>query len=443
MNKKFTWIAILIYLALAIFVLPKYTRPQQKSDATKLPPAQAAEQAYQQVRDEETAASSNKTKLAKAAANYKVKVVDKYSPSFLQKFSRKKAPDSLYAAKANLRIAIIQQYSFRDNKSIQAAQNGYKTIAKDYRDTDIGKDAELRMMALEKTNDKINSSSTMYKILDWTVGLTGKNPAYSYALALLIITVIFKLVTTPLSTMQFKSMREMQRIQPMIKELQVKYKDDQKVLGEKTMQLYKDQGVNPFASCLPILVQMPVLMLLYKMVKLYEYQFSFGKFLWIGSSLVDKFPGILAKNLAHQDIPLLVLYTVSMYISQKLTPVDPTQAEQQKIMAYTMPLMFGVMMYWWAMPSAFMLYWLFFNIVSTLHQYHVLRRPSQMSGGSSSGSGNGGGTIIEAVAEEPKRQVALSPGKANRRKKRYSKAKLDRQGTTSYPASGLRPQKSN
>lgn len=79
----------------------------------------------------------------------------------------------------------------------------------------------------------------------------------------------------------------MQKIAPLIKELQVKYKGDQKVIGEKTMELYKEHKINPFASCWPLLIQMPILFGLFYTIKYYEYQFALGKFLWIGSSLSD------------------------------------------------------------------------------------------------------------------------------------------------------------
>ena len=88
--------------------------------------------------------------------------------------------------------------------------------------------------------------------------LTGKKPGFSYWFAIIMLTVIIKLATTPLTKAQFKSMKEMQVIAPLIKEIQAKHKGDQKVIGEKTMELYKEHKINPFASCLPLLVQMPI-----------------------------------------------------------------------------------------------------------------------------------------------------------------------------------------
>jgi YidC/Oxa1 family membrane protein insertase len=161
-----------------------------------------------------------------------------------------------------------------------------------------------------------------------------------------------------------------------------------------------------------MLVQMPIMILLYTMVRYYQVQFSNGEFLWIGSSLAHKYPLIVAANLALPDKLMLVIYTISMFISQKLTVVDPAQAEQQKMMTYFMPIMFAVMFN--GFPSAFMLYWLLFNIVSTTQQYFMLR--PQKPGSNDSSGGNV--VVVEAVPETPK-SLPTNPGKARRRKKKF------------------------
>lgn len=275
-----------------------------------------------------------------------------------------------YAAQALLEKAIVLETKLGDEH--QAISTYNKLLDRfSPEKSQAAAEGRRRLAKLEREYDERNSKHTLYKIVDFFVALTGRNPNYSYALALLIITVIFKVITWPLSHAQFRSMKQMQRIQPMVKQIQEKYKDNQKEMGEKLMALYREQGVNPFASCLPLLVQLPVLWVLYYMVRLYQYQFAQGKFLWIGSRLAEKYPSIVGGNLSEPDIPLVILYVISMFISQRLTVVDPTQAEQQKIMAIVMPLMFGFLFY--SFPSAFMLYWLIFNIVSTAQQVMVLK----------------------------------------------------------------------
>jgi len=239
----------------------------------------------------------------------------------------------------------------------------------------VVKQAESLRAELARTIDKENSSHILYKILDSFVALTGRHK-YSYWIAVILITMLVKVVTWPLQHMQMKGMKQMQQVQPLIKELQKKYKDNKQELGPKVMELYKEHKVNPFASCLPLLVQMPVLWALYLTIRLYQFQFANGTFLWIGSSLSNITP-MIAHSLAERDIPLVVIYTISMYVTQKLTPVDPTQAEQQKMMSIMMPLMFGYMFgVMYEFPSAFMLYWLVFNLIQIVQQYYALRTPA-------------------------------------------------------------------
>src|SRR5205823_470420 len=115
---------------------------------------------------------------------------------------------------------------------------------------------------------------------------------------------------------------------------------------------------NPFASCLPLLIQMPIMWGLYSAIRLYDYHFGEGYFLWVNPTVHRMFPDVVAPNLGRPDLLLLILYVISMFISQKLTPVDPQAEESARMMQVTMPLMFGVMMYVWGLPSAFIFYWL-------------------------------------------------------------------------------------
>lgn len=230
--------------------------------------------------------------------------------------------------------------------------------------------------------NRLNSKDWKYQILDFFVGLTGRSPTFSYWFAIIVITVIVKIILTPLTHAQLKSMKEMQKVGPLIKEIQQKYKGDQKTIGEKTMALYKEHNINPFASCLPMLLQLPLTLGLYYMMKSYEFEFAKGTFLWIGSSLshMTSFPvpfslgqlsWVTAKNLAEPDFIILVLYLVSMYFQTKISAVDPSQADQQKMMSIVMPLMFAFILA--GFPSAFLLYWLVLNLLQTVQQYYILK----------------------------------------------------------------------
>ena len=239
--------------------------------------------------------------------------------------------------------------------------------------------------AVDHTNATTPPWNILYHVINFFVNLFGGQKfAYSYALAILAISLLVRLALTPLSNKQFASMREMQKLQPYVKELQAKYKNDKEVLMRKTQELYKEHNVNMFGGCGPMLVQLPILIGLYRMIVLYQYQFVHGHFFWVGSGLSAAFPQVFAPNLGQQDIPLLVLYTASMFITQKLTvtpPIDPAQAEQQKQMAIMMPLFSGFLFLQWHLPSAFVLYYLIFNILSTAQQkYYMTRRHADIHG---------------------------------------------------------------
>src|ERR671939_942923 len=89
----------------------------------------------------------------------------------------------------------------------------------------------------------------------------------SYGLAIILLTILVRLILLPLSIKQVRSMREMQRIQPEMKRLQAKYKGNRQKLNEEMMKLYKERGVNPVAGCLPMLLQIPVLIALYSVLR--------------------------------------------------------------------------------------------------------------------------------------------------------------------------------
>ncbi len=330
---------------------------------------------------------------------------------------RKKKHGYLYAAyealKRDLNIYDKPLDKLEENLTREEARRVLEIVA----------DAKVLKQQAADNLDKLNSSDIKYKVIDFLVRITGKVPAFSYWFAIILITFLVKLILTPLTHMQFKSMKEMQRIAPLVKEIQAKYKGDQKTIGEKTMALYKEHGVNPFASCLPLLVQMPILILLFYTIKSYEFQFAKGTFLWIGSELshLTSFrvmfnPGqlvwVTAKNLSEPDLILVVLYVISMYISTKLSSVDPTQAEQQKMMAIVMPLMFAFLFA--GFPSAFLLYWLVFNILQTVQQYYILHGGQQAALATAPATAPAPDPGGETKPEEPKQTDAPT----RKRKKR-------------------------
>jgi YidC/Oxa1 family membrane protein insertase len=215
--------------------------------------------------------------------------------------------------------------------------------------------------------DELTRGDWVYRMIDTLVSLTGRIPGWSQVLALLFLALGLKLLTFPLSRISYRSMGEMQRIQPLVQEMQKRYKDEPQKLNAEMMKLYREHGVNPFAGCLPMIIQMPFFIMIYQGIRGYTYHFHNVDFLWMTS-------------LAQPDLALLILYGISMFVSQKIAMAgqppasDPSQAQMQKTMGYMMPIMFTWMMWSWRLPSAFYLYWLAFNVIATVEQRIVKRK---------------------------------------------------------------------
>ncbi|UCH35280.1 MAG: YidC/Oxa1 family membrane protein insertase [Armatimonadota bacterium] len=222
---------------------------------------------------------------------------------------------------------------------------------------------ESAAKAAQMRLDLLQRGDWRYQAISRFVNLLGGDHRYSHALALLLIAVIVKLVTTPLTSSSFRSIRAMQSLQPLIKELQEKHKGDRQAMAAEQMRLFKKHKINPLGGCLPMLIQMPILIGVYQGIRFYIYQLANAKFLWIS-------------NLALADTPLLIMYALSLYVSQKLTAMpqaDPQQQQMQNTMTIMMPLMLTVLFA--SLPAAFILYWFFYNILITAHQYYLMRQP--------------------------------------------------------------------
>ncbi|SNB47288.1 membrane protein insertase YidC [Geobacter sp. DSM 9736] len=178
----------------------------------------------------------------------------------------------------------------------------------------------------------------------------------NYGVAIIIITVILKLLFFPLTHKSYKSMKEMQKIQPKMNELREKYKNDRDAMNRAVMELYKTHKVNPLGGCLPMLVQIPVFFALYKAL-MYSIELRHAPFmLWI----VD----LSAKD-PYYVTPIIM--GVTMFIQQKMTPtnMDPMQA---KIML-ALPVVFTFMFL--NFPSGLVLYWLVNNVLTIAQQAYI------------------------------------------------------------------------
>jgi YidC/Oxa1 family membrane protein insertase len=187
----------------------------------------------------------------------------------------------------------------------------------------------------------------------------------NYGVAIILLTALIRLATTPLNRATFRNMREMQKIQPQMTKLRERFKSDQAALQKEMMDLYKRHRVNPFAGCLLMLPQFPILVGFYN-VLLVSIDLRFAPFmLWINDlSAPDRL------MVAGFGIPVLtILMGLSMLAQQWLTPSqgDPTQQRMMMIM----PLVFTFMFI--NMPSGLVLYWLVNNVLGVAQQYFMMR----------------------------------------------------------------------
>ena len=199
----------------------------------------------------------------------------------------------------------------------------------------------------------------------------------SYGWALIVLALVVRLVMWPLSDMQFKSMAEMQKVQPLVKALQAKYKNDPQAQNAAMMALYKEHKVNPLAGCIPMLIQFPILIGLYWAIQGQLNSFQNEHWLWIGSALSQHYPTIFATSLAVPDIALLVLYVISMYFTVRYgspPSTDPQQAQTQKLMAIISPAMIAFFGFRYRWASALYIYWLALNVFTVGQQYIMFRR---------------------------------------------------------------------
>jgi YidC/Oxa1 family membrane protein insertase len=207
----------------------------------------------------------------------------------------------------------------------------------------------------------------------------------NYGLALIVLALLVRLILWPLTNMQFKSMAEMQKVQPLVKALQAKYKNDPQQLNQKMMELYKEHKVNPLAGCVPMLIQFPILIGLYWAIQGQIEHLQNQHFLWIGSAISQHFPQFFAQNLAEPDVALLVLYVVSMYFTVRYgspPSTDPQQAQTQKIMAFVSPAMIAFFGFKYRWASALYIYWLAMNVFTVAQQLLMYRKYGLIGGGS-------------------------------------------------------------
>jgi YidC/Oxa1 family membrane protein insertase len=202
-------------------------------------------------------------------------------------------------------------------------------------------------------------------VLKWVYKYT-----HNYGVAIILLTIFIKIVFWPLTQKSFKSMQAMKKIQPKIAQVREKYKDDREKLNQELMALYKTYKVNPMGGCLPMVLQIPVFIALYRMlntaVELRHEPFM----LWINDlTAPDRLQiGVPIPYLG--GIPVLTLLMgISMFLQQKMTPSTGDPRQEQVMLL--MPVIFTV--FFINFPAGLVLYWLVNNILSIVQQYWINR----------------------------------------------------------------------
>lgn len=181
---------------------------------------------------------------------------------------------------------------------------------------------------------------------------------HNYGISIVLLTAVIRLALYPVIQKQNISTKAMQELQPEIKKLQEKYKSDPQKLNQEIMGLYKEKGVSPLGGCLPLLIQLPFLFVLYRVLVNYDY--GQAGFLWL--------PSLSAAD-PYYILPLLMGFTT--FLQQRMTvPVAGAEGSQQNmIMMIVMPIFLVFIS--WSLPSGVLLYWFVSNLFYIFQQYMV------------------------------------------------------------------------
>lgn len=202
------------------------------------------------------------------------------------------------------------------------------------------------------------------RALLWTLNLF-HGVVHNYGIAIILLTLLIRILFWPLTHKSTESMRRMQEIQPEVKALQAKHgKTNPQKLQQETMKLYKEKKVNPMGGCLPMVVQIPVFIALFTVLR-NAIELRYSGFLWIAdlSQPENLFAGQVPFVGSLNILPLLM--SLSMIWQQKLSSpgaaATPEQQQQQKMMMFMMPIM--MLFFFYSMPSGLVLYWTTSNLL--------------------------------------------------------------------------------
>lgn len=207
-------------------------------------------------------------------------------------------------------------------------------------------------------------------------------PGHDFGVAVIVLTILIKFLFYPLGTKAIKSQKALSELQPKIKEIQEKYKDNKEKQAKEIMALYRREKISPFSGCLPLLIQLPVLIALYRVFwrGLQPEQVTFlYSFVSSPGSINPIFFGIV--DLAKPNLVLAVLAGIFQFLQTKMsvpkTKTDKGEktgfsGQMQKQMQYFMPIFMVLILF--RLPSAIGLYWLTTTLFTIAQQYFLLKK---------------------------------------------------------------------
>ena len=232
------------------------------------------------------------------------------------------------------------------------------------------------------------------------VWLHGNVVGGSWGLAIIGLTVLVRVLLLPLTLKQFKSMQALQRLAPEMKKLQERYKDDKQRLNQEMMKFYQEHKVNPFASCLPLLAQMPVFLALFYMLRS-DLRFDIcqqtakpcGQ-VEPGSASFLFIPDLTAEATGGVLVALILLYVASQLLASLLMSVSADKNQRRLIIA--LPLLFVPFII--SFPTGLLVYWITTNFWTIVQQYIVKRTVGPLRPIEATAGGAAGGAAAAAVS---------------------------------------------
>ncbi|MCI1859501.1 MAG: membrane protein insertase YidC [Sporolactobacillus sp.] len=241
----------------------------------------------------------------------------------------------------------------------------------------------ILLAGCSNVNEPINANSpgfwSHYFVfpLAWFITNVAKYCWNNYGISIIVTTIIIRLVLLPLMAKQVKSSQSMQKLQPKIQELQKKYsskdQNTQKKLQEEQMKLFQEYHVNPLSGCLPLLIQMPILLALYQAI------------MRMNQDVLSAQPAFLWFHLAQPDhlYILPVLAGLTTYIQQKIMVGRMGNSNpQMAMMTYIFPIMIAIPAFYF--PSALALYWVIGNIFNIFQTYVIYEKQETVEEGTGS-----------------------------------------------------------